>query len=36
MGNARKLTEELRKVFPEDPTKGDFALFGLGVDTTEE
>ena len=36
MANARKLTEELRKVFPEDPTKGDFALFGLGVDTTEE
>ena len=36
MANARKLTEELRKIFPEDPTKGDFALFGLGVDTTEE
>lgn len=36
MANARRLTDELRKVFPEDPTKGDFALFGLGVDTTEE
>ena len=36
MANARKLTDELRKSFPEDPTKGDFALFGLGVDTTEE
>ncbi len=25
------LTEELRKVFPDDPVKGDFALFGAGV-----
>lgn len=25
------LTEELRQVFPDDPAKGDFALFGAGV-----
>ena len=27
-----ELTDELRKVFPDDPARGDFALFGLGVD----
>lgn len=27
-----QLTDSLREVFPEDPTKGDFALFGYGVD----
>lgn len=32
MSTALKLTERLREVFPDDPTKGDFALFGLGVD----
>jgi len=26
------LTEQLNQVFPEDPCRGDFALFGLGVD----
>ncbi len=31
MSTARKLTEELRKVFPDDPLKGDFALFGAGI-----
>lgn len=31
MGAARRLTAELARVFPEDPLKGDFALFGLGV-----
>lgn len=30
--NARKLTEILAQIWPEDPCKGDFALFGLGVD----
>ena len=28
---ARLLTEKLSAVFPGDPVKGDFALFGLGV-----
>lgn len=27
-----KLTASLREIFPEDPAKGDFALFGVGVD----
>lgn len=26
------LTDELKKIWPDDPCKGDFALFGLGVD----
>nr|MBP3280975.1 TIGR02757 family protein [Treponema sp.] len=29
---AVELTEKLSEVFPDDPVKGDFALFGLGVD----
>lgn len=33
MSNARKLSLRLREIFPDDPIKGDFALFGLGVDT---
>lgn len=31
MTTARKLTEIMCKVFPDDPLKGDFALFGYGV-----
>lgn len=31
MSTARRLTEKLKEVFPDDPLKGDFALFGLGV-----
>lgn len=31
MSSAIKLTDKLRKVFPDDPLKGDFALFGMGV-----
>lgn len=27
------LTDTLRKIFPDDPVRADFALFGLGVDT---
>ena len=29
---ARKITETLSDVFPCDPVRGDFALFGTGVD----
>ena len=29
---ARRLTAALAEVFPDDPAKGDFALFGAGVD----
>lgn len=32
MSNARKITQKLLKIFPDDPLKGDFALFGYGVD----
>lgn len=32
MGAAIKLTAKLKEIFPDDPTKADFALFGLGVD----
>ena len=31
MASARKLTERMAEFFPDDPTKGDFALFGYGV-----
>lgn len=33
MGAARRLTAALREVFPDDPLRGDFALFGYGVDS---
>jgi uncharacterized protein (TIGR02757 family) len=32
MSAAVQLTETMREVFPGDPTRADFALFGLGVD----
>ena len=32
MNAALKLTQKLREIWPNDPVKGDFALFGLGVD----
>ena len=31
MSAARRLTDRLREVFPDDPVKGDYALFGYGV-----
>ena len=31
MASARKLTDKLSQVFPGDPLRGDFALFGYGV-----
>ena len=31
MGTARRLTDAMLEIFPDDPLKGDFALFGLGV-----
>lgn len=33
---ARLLTRTLRKIWPDDPCRGDFALFGLGVDGGRE
>lgn len=35
MSSAIKLTERLLEVFPDDPLKGDFALFGLGITTSD-
>ena len=32
MSAARRLTDALAEVFPDDPLRGDFALFGYGVD----
>ena len=32
MSAARRLTSALAEAFPEDPCRGDFALFGIGVD----
>ena len=32
MSTAVRLTEKMKEIFPDDPLKGDFALFGLGVD----
>lgn len=32
MSAAIKLSNKMRDIFPEDPLKGDFALFGYGVD----
>lgn len=32
MATAIKLTQKMKEYFPDDPTKADFALFGLGVD----
>lgn len=31
---AHALTDTLRQVWPDDPCKGDFALFGLGIEPT--
>ena len=36
MKTALEVTERLREVFPDDPLKGDFALFGLGADGGKE
>ena len=31
MSAARRLTDAMREVFPDDPLRGDFALFGYGI-----
>ena len=35
MRTAIKLTEKLKEIFPNDPLKGDFALFGVGIDDSQ-
>jgi len=32
MSTAKKLTQRMKEIFPDDPLLGDFALFGYGVD----
>ena len=36
MSTARRLTDTMLKVFPDDPLKGDFALFGLGAINSQD
>lgn len=36
MSSAIKLTNRLKEVFPDDPIKGDFALFGLGIEESDK
>ena len=36
MSAARRLTTTLAEAFPDDPLKGDFALFGYGVDADRQ
>lgn len=36
MKSAKMLTLRMKEVFSEDPLKGDFALFGLGIDTNNK
>ena len=36
MSTARRLTASMLEIFPDDPLRGDFALFGLGVDEQEK
>ena len=33
---ARELTEALKQIWPDDPCRGDFALFGLGISERSE
>ena len=33
MATAKRLTSTMRAIFPDDPLRGDFALFGYGVNT---
>lgn len=36
MRTAIEVTEALKEVFPDDPTRGDFALFGYGIAHTQK
>ena len=35
LSTAKLITHELKKIFPTDPCKGDFALFGYGVENKQ-
>ena len=32
IATAEQITDAFREIFPDDPAKGDFALFGYGID----
>lgn len=36
MSNAIRLSNRLAEIFPDDPIRGDFALFGMGVDENKD
>lgn len=36
LNNAKRITKALSEIFPNDPCKGDFALFGIGVNNDED
>ncbi len=36
LSSAKRITKTLSEVFPGDPVKGDFALFGLGVNSSSK
>lgn len=36
LSSAKRITKALSEVFPDDPVKGDFALFGLGVNAASK
>jgi len=36
LSTALEITQYLKEVFPEDPCKGDFALFGYGIDNKKK
>lgn len=36
MANAIRLSKRLAEIFPNDPIRGDFALFGMGVDENKD
>ena len=35
MSTARRLTQQMLEIFPDDPLKGDFALYGYGVNNSK-
>lgn len=33
---AMEVTEAMRQIFPDDPARGDFALFGYGIEKIKD
>lgn len=36
MKAAMEVTEAMRQIFPDDPARGDFALFGYGIEKIKD